>query len=229
VKDLDVPTLRALLDKEPKWLAWREPSGRNALHYLGDVRVDGEAAKAATSIEIAGLLLDRGMNIDSVHEIPDDGGVFPATPLWHAYARGRNEALYAYLLQRGADPQNCMYAIAWNDDVAAAAHFVRHGAEIDARHPDGSPFLAAFAWRRFAVAEWLLRHGADVYRADAKGNTALYYAVKRRYDVGLVQLLREFGADPDRRAGDGVSPRELATQNRQRKWLAALDAAVTKP
>jgi hypothetical protein len=228
VKDLDVAAVRALLDTEPRWLTWRESSGRNALHYLGDVVVGDDASKADTSVEIATLLLERGMDIDAVHEIADEGGVFPATPLWHAYGRGRNEALYTYLLQRGASPENCMYAIAWNDDVAAVELFKRYGADIDAPHADGSPFLAAFTWRRFAVAEWFLRNGADVNRTDSKGNTALWYAIKRRYDVALVALLLRFGADADRVGGEGVSPRGLATQNRQRKWLAVMDAAASK-
>jgi hypothetical protein len=228
VKDLDVASVGALLDSEPKWLTWREPAGRNALHYVCGVNVADDVAKAEPALRIAQLLLDRGMHIDAVHEIADEGGVFPATPLWYAYARGRNEGLYTYLLERGANPQNCMFAIAWNDDVAAAELFQRYGADIDPVHADGSPFLAAFTWRRFAVAEWLLGHGADVNRADAKGNTALWYAVKRRFDVALVELLVRFGADPDRRNPDGVSARELATQNRQRKWLAVLDDVASR-
>jgi hypothetical protein len=173
--------------------------------------VGDDAARGEASVEIAALLLQRGMDIDSVHGIPDDGSVFPATPLWYAYARGRNEALYTYLPERGANPQNCMFAIVWNDDVAAAELFQRHGAEVDPHSGDETPFTAAYLWRRFAVAEWFLRNGADVDHADKLGCTALYHAVRRKY-----------GADPERGNAAGVSPRALAETNRQRKLLSVL-------
>jgi ankyrin repeat protein len=225
VRALDVAAVTSLLDKEPKWLTWREPSGRNALHYLGGVEVGNDAAKAEASVEIAALLLGRGMDIDAVHEIPDEGAVFPATPLWHAYARGRNERLYTYLLERGASAQNCMFAIAWNDDVAAAELFKRYGADIDPKSGAETPFMAAYLWRRFAVAEWFLANGAEVDHTDARGCTALFHAVRRKYDAEQVRLLLRFGADPERPNHDGVSPRGLAETNRQRKLLGVLDEA----
>jgi ankyrin repeat protein len=221
VKDLDLPALTALLDKEPKWLTWAEPSGRNALHYLGGVIVGDDTARALRSVEVAALLLERGMDINAVHAIPDEGEVFLATPLWWAYAKGRNRALYTYLLQRGANPQGCMFAIAWND-VEAAALFRRHGAEIDPPFANETPFLAAYLWRRFEVAAWFLQHGAAVDHTDAHGNTALFHAIKRRYGVSQVQLLLRHGADPHHVNNDGVSPYDFATQNRMRKLLAVL-------
>ena len=223
VRALDVAAVASLLDKEPKWLAWRDAQGRNALHYLGGVVVGDDAAKADASVEIAALLLGKGMDLDSVHEIPDEGAVFPATPLWYAYARGRNQRLYTYLLLRGAGPQNCMFAIAWNDDVAAAELFKRHGAEVDPRSGAETPFMAAYLWRRFAVAGWFLANGAEVDHADARGCTALFHAVRRRYDAEQVRLLLRFGADPGRENLEGVSPRRLAETNRQRKLLGVLD------
>jgi ankyrin repeat protein len=222
LKALDATAVTSLLDKDPKWLTWREASGRNALHYLGAVVVGDDASKAAASVAIASLLLDRGMDIDSVHEIPDEGAVFSATPIWHAYARGRNQALYTFLLERGASPQDCMFAIAWNDDVAAAELFKRYGADIDPRFGTETPFLAAYLWRRFKVAEWFLANGASVDEPDAAGNTALYHAVRRRYDAAQVELLLRYGADPRRRNREGVSPLDLATQNRLRKLRALM-------
>jgi hypothetical protein len=80
------------------------------------------------------LLLGLGMDINAAHRVEDDGAIFPATPLWYAYARGRNEALYKRLLNNGAKPDNCWWAIAWYDDVAAAELWLEHGAVIN-RNP----------------------------------------------------------------------------------------------
>jgi ankyrin repeat protein len=224
VKALDLAAVTALLDKDPKWATWHEPSGKNALHYLCAIRVEPSSANADTSLDILKLLLERGAGIDSVHQVPDEGDLFPATPLWYAYARGRNERLVAYLLEAGADPEGCMFAIAWNDDVESAALFHRHGTSIDPPSGDITPFTAAYLWRRFAVAEWFLDNGAAVDHPDADGNTALFYAIKRRYNPERIELLLRHGADPERKNHDGVSPRDLAVQNRQRKLLSVLDS-----
>ncbi len=118
--------------KEPKWLNWSEPSGKNALHYLCGPAAPESAERSEIRLEILKLLLKRGMDINSIHRIEDKNcGHFPATPLWYAYTRGRNEKLYKYLLKQGADPSNCWWAIAWYDDVAAAKLWLKHGAKIE--------------------------------------------------------------------------------------------------
>jgi ankyrin repeat protein len=166
------------------------------------------------------------MDIDSVHSVRDEGAIFPATPLWYAYAKGENDALLRSLLERGASPENCMFAIAWYDDVEAAELFKRHGADLNPLAGSQTPFHAAFLWRRFAVAEWFLRNGADVNHADAEGNTALFYAIKRRYDTEPIRMLLRFGADPDLANAAGLSPRTLAAQNHRRQILELLDTAA---
>jgi ankyrin repeat protein len=224
INDLDLNAVRELLDKDPRWLGWSEGSGKNALHYLCGLNVSGYPAKVARTVDILELLLARGIDINSVHEIPDEGSIFPATPLWYAYARGRNESLVRSLLERGADPQNCMFAIAWNDDVEAAEVFKSYGATTDVAFGDSTPFFAAYLWRRFAVAEWFLWNGANVDHQDAKGNTALFHAVKRRYDTERVRLLLKFGANPQFKNKEGTSARDLAEQSRRRKILSLLDS-----
>jgi hypothetical protein len=224
VKDLDLKQVEQLISKEPKWLGWSEDTGKNALHFLGGVEIAKHPDKAKDSLEILKLLLAKGMDINSVHRIPDSNcGFFPATPLWYAYTRGRNELLYTYLLDHGADPEHCMYAIAWYDDVEAAALFKKHGARIDNIEGTDSPFMASFTWRRFNAARWFLENGANVDFADAKGNTALWYAIKRKYPDEQIRLLLQFGADPDRVNNEGVSTRKLAETNRQKKILSLFE------
>src|SRR5678815_3753045 len=100
IKDLDLETVEDMLKKEPKWLDWAEPTGKNALHYLCGLRVGDHAANAQTSLDILKLLLKRGMDINSVYRIEEKGrDFFPATPLWYAYTRGQNKKLYKYLLK----------------------------------------------------------------------------------------------------------------------------------
>lgn len=219
IKDLDLDSVEELIQKESKWIQWSEESGKNALHYLCGVDVSGDPRKAGASLNILKLLLKSGMDINSIHKIPDGGGVFPGTPLWYAYTRGRNEKIFNYLLKSGANPDHCMFAIAWYDDAESAALFKKYGAKIVDVSGGSTPFLAAFIWRKFNAAEWFLKNGANVNAADEKGNTALFYAVKRKYDIEQIKLLLRFGADFNQENKAGISPKTLAESNRQRNIL----------
>lgn len=220
VKALDLSMIRSLLQQKPAWARWSEKDGKNALHYLGGVVINNDPQKAAISLQILQLLLESGMDMNAVHSIPGEGcDDFPATPLWYAYTRGRNEPLFTVLLENGADPEHCMYAIAWYDDARSAALFKKHGATIDPAGGADSPFLAAFLWKKFNVAEWFLENGSHVDFPDGKGNTALFYSVKRKYDIEQIGMLLRFGADVNKENNEGVSPRKLAESNRQRKIL----------
>jgi hypothetical protein len=219
IKDVNSNAVKELLQTEPKWIKWSEENGKNALHYLCGLTISKDPLKTETSFQILKQLLKAGMDINSIHKIPEAGGFFPATPLWHAYTRGRNEKLFTYLLKSGANPEHCMFAIAWYDDVKAAALFKKHGAKIDDVSIGSTPFLAAFMWKKFNVAEWFLKNDANVNFADTEGNTALFYAVKRKYKIEHIKLLLRFGAGFDKENKDGISPKKLAGLNRQRKIL----------
>ena len=82
-----------------------------------------------------------------------------------------------------------------------------------------SPFFAAYNWKRYKVTEWFLQNGADVNFADSKGNTALYYAVKRKLKSEQIELLLRFGGDFNKKNNEGISPKSLAETNRQRNIL----------
>src|ERR1700743_925594 len=195
IKSLDLLLLEQIIQAEPKWIEWAEDSGKNALHYLCGIPISQHPEKTDDSLGILKLLLKKGMSINSIHHIEDGCDNFPATPLWYAYTRGRNEKIYKYLLDQGANPENCMYAIAWYDDVESAALFKKHGASIEGSSTMDSPFFAAYNWKRYKVAEWFLKNGADVNFVDSKGNTALFYAVKRKIKTQQIELLLRFRAD----------------------------------
>jgi hypothetical protein len=219
IRDMDLPLLRQIISDEPKWANWAEDSGKNGLHYLCSISMADYPEKADASLDILKLLLGQGMDINAIHHIQDGCDHFPATPLWYAYTRGRNEKIYKYLLSSGADPENCMYAIAWYDDAEAAALFKKYGAGIEGTNKMDSPFFAAYNWKRYEVAKWFLENAANVNFADAKGNTALFYAVKKKLKTEQIELLLRFGADCDQKNNEGLSPRMLAENNRQKKIL----------
>jgi hypothetical protein len=219
IKNLDFKGLEAALEKEPKWITWAEEGGKNALHYLGGVTVGDDKHKADVSLEILKMLLEKGMDINSIHKIVEGCEFFPATPLWYAYTRGRNEALFKYLLAQRAHPENCMFAIAWYDDAEAATLFKSYGANIEALAGTDTPFMGAYKWKRYNIAEWFLKNGANVNAADEKGNTTLFYAVKRKDKIEQIKMLLQYGADCNKQNNEGVSPKKLAELNRQRNIL----------
>ncbi|UVI29229.1 ankyrin repeat domain-containing protein [Paenibacillus spongiae] len=215
VKDLDITSIKELLQIDSKWVKWSEEDGKNALHYLCGLDISKDPTKVEASLYILKLLIQSGMDMNSIHKIPDrQCGFFSATPLWYAYTRGRNEKLYTYLLTAGADPNHCMFAIAWYDDVKAADLFEKYGAEIE-----DAAFLGAFKWKKFRMAEWFLKNGANVNYEDPDGDTALLYALKRKYKMEHLKLLLQFGADFNQENKEGISPKKLAVLESRIKVL----------
>lgn len=211
---LDTATVKEFL-KAPKWLAWSEPTGKNALHYLCGVRTN-ESQKA---LNILKLLLKSGMDINSVHRIEDKNyDYFPATPLWYAYTRGRNEKLYKYLLKQGADPRHCWWAIPWYDDVAAGKLWLKHGAKIEQRPSLNDLFVGSCQWKKYAFANWVLDQGANVNATGPHGLTALMLAVKRKNEDAIKWLI-DRGADPDKVSDEGMSARMIAEQKGPKRLL----------
>jgi len=209
---LDLRAIEELTARDSKWFGWAEPSGKNALHYLCGLSVGDDPGKADASLQILKFLLAGGMDIDSIHRIEEKNcNYFPATPLWYAYAKGRNEKLYKYLLKKGANPDNCMWAISWCDDVDAAKLFIKHGAKIDEKPSLNELFLGAFAWRKYKFAEWLLTEGAEADAPGPRGMTALMFAVKRK-EEDTIRMLLKYGADPNKKSDERLSARKLAEE-----------------
>lgn len=222
INELDTDAVKDFL-AQSKWRNWSEPSGKNALHYLCSAGPT-DTEKAQTSLTILKLLLKSGMGIDSVHRIEDKNcDFFPATPLWYAYTRGRNEKLYKYLLKNGADPSNCWWAIAWYDDVAAAKLWLKHGAKIDEKPSLNELFFGSFQWNKMTFAKWLLSEGADVNARGPGGSTALMLAVKRK-DEDAMKWLFSRGADPDLKDEKGMSARQIAKTKGPKRILKLLMA-----
>ena len=162
LRSFDWKTVREILDEAPQFLNHKDQKGRDYLHTCCMVDLTNyPSLDVSASVRIADLLIDRGLSVDApAFELED----WHATPLWHAISRGHNLVLAAHLLKRGCNPEHCMWAAAYNDDVGAILLLFRHGAELDpVYHTDGNtPLMFAVRYRRYAAAEALMEAGADV-------------------------------------------------------------------
>jgi hypothetical protein len=263
VTSLDVDKIKQLLQSEPKWSVWSQPDGKNAVHFLCGTPIVSkwnvpafelkppDPVMADASLKILKLLLKHGLDINSIHRIPDKNcGHFPGTPVWYAYTRGRNEKLYNWLLKNGGSPDHCLFAITWYDDVKAANLFKKHGA-LTSSPPyeagvdvggeaavlaDGAVLsedkqkliseclLAAISWKKFLMADWLLKNGANPNVTDQRGNTPLLYMVKKKYPREVIKMLLKHGADPDRENPKGESARKIAARSRDKSIFQLFSA-----
>jgi hypothetical protein len=189
--------------------------GRTGLHLCAAALPAKTRRPVSASVQTAKVLLSVGADIDAVQPIRDGGETFPARPLWHAIARGKNRALARFLLKQGANPDHCLWAVVWDDDVVTAGLLAGFHANLDLTFHGETPLLYATRLRRTRMQRWLLGHGADPNIGDADGRTPLHHAVKRRYSLAELTSLLDAGADPRAVAGDGSTPVSLSVTARQ--------------
>jgi ankyrin repeat protein len=205
----------AMARERPDLVAARDKLGRTALHVCAR-RQPRDAAERRRALATAHALVKAGADINAIHEIRDDGEIFRATALWQALVWGKNRPLGAYLLERGSDPNRCLFGLVWNGDLASAKLVRRYGAELDELGHGETPLIYAVRHERFRFAEWLLRQGADATLRDRRGFTALHHAVRRRLPSSTLRLLARCGADVHAVADDRASVGSLATRAQRR-------------
>jgi ankyrin repeat protein len=121
--------------------------------------------------------------------------------------------------------------------MEAVAALVSLGADVDHRDADGgAPLLythvglngkgVTYSAERDRIAEFLVRHGADVRFVYDSGETMLHGAVARQ-NGALVRLLLGAGADPNAKNGKGLTPMDFAQfpDNSDSAIIAMLRAA----
>lgn len=211
VKSLRWHDVEASLAAEPKLIAYRDDRGRNFLHICCGVNVREKKLSAVDSVRTADVLLSAGVDINqeafSEHN-------WKATPLWYAVSRGQNLRLATHLLQRGCDPNHCLWAAAHKDDIATITLLLEHGAAIDAVAEDDTPFLSAVKGSHFRAAEALLERGANVNFQDSHGMTALHYMLKKDSDKRYFRTLLRYGARGDLKSENGDTAAELMSRKR---------------
>ena len=206
--------LAALL-KTDRALAGANHKGITPLHYCGlSALGKNDAARQAGFVRCGKLLLEAGAKADAKADV---GGLAGIRPLQCACWTGGNIDLARLLLDRGADPKECL--------SFALGHFQRHGhghndiaellleSGIDI-HEEGDTLLGRIAAHENAKAVgWLLRHGADPNVQSPQGWTPLHYAAERNRGVRVVRMLIEHGADITATTIDGQTPLDLAKLN----------------
>jgi hypothetical protein len=218
VKTLDLEETKRILEAKPELLkVWND--GRNLLHLACSADCKKLKLPEASARRMVQFLLDRGLDIE------EEGGSGPdlCKPIWFATARGRNATLVKYLIDRGAGPTG-LYAAGWWEDIKILNMLVDAGADKEVV-VGVTPFLACWGWKRFKAAKALALKGANVNVQDKRGRTALHIGVEKEFDPALLKWLVKHGASPDIPDRDGVTARSRASRKRNKKYLAALEAA----
>ena len=201
------------LAARPDLLDARGDKGRNWLHLGCMVPPAGDPAD---SVRLADMLIDLGLGID---DAAFTEGEWQATPLWHAISRGRNLALAEHLLKRGANPNFCLFAAAWNEDSAAIRLLLDHDADIEEGADRGdTPLLGAVAWSKFGPAETLLAKGANPDAIDTNGRTALHLMLRKASDPVHFGMFVRHGARGDIPDSDGNTVIALLQRKRDRRY-----------
>jgi hypothetical protein len=208
------------LAHSPKLLEVRDERGRNWLHICCGVSVKEKKLNPAHSVKTAAVLLKRGLGID---QAAFTEGKWRATPLWYAIARGQNLMLAEYLLKHGSNPNYCLWAAAFNNDLEAIRLLVRHGADLNDASVDESPFLGAIKWSHFRAAEELLKLGADVNYQDSHAMTALHYMLKKASDKKHFAMLLEHGARGDIKNKEGLTAAAIMRKKKDPDFHAMAD------
>jgi ankyrin repeat protein len=211
---------RALAER-PDLLSVRDERGRNWLHLCCGVNPKRGKLKAEDSVKTVEVLLRRGLDINQ--EAFSEGD-WKATPLWYAIARGENLMLAEFLLRRGSNPNYCLWAAAFVENIEAIRLLVRHGANVnDQSVVEESPFLGAIKWSHFKSAEELLKLGADVNYQDSTGMTALHYMLKKGSDKQFFAMLIAHGVRGDIKNHDGITAAELMRKKKDPQFRRMAD------
>lgn len=184
----DANAAQAILAKNPDLVQARDARGRNALHLCA-ARALAAGQSPAASLETAKTLLDAGADVNAVHEIPDDGEIFPATALWYALARGQNRALASFLLSAGANADHCLWAAVWAGDIESARMLLQAGSKTELRFAGETPLLYAARLGREDMVLELVRANADKMVRDSKGRSPLDYALTKKLRPGVIAAL----------------------------------------
>ncbi len=225
VKGLRSPEVRRALKENPELLGYRDERGRNWLHVCCGVKVKDNQRKAADSVATAEVLLNCGL---AINQEAFSEGAWKATPLWYAISRGENLVLAKYLLKRGSNPNYCLWAASFNNDLAAIRLLVRNGANINDVAEDETPFLAAIKWSHFEAAEELLKLGADPNYRDPKGMTALHYMLKKASDKKHFAMLIGHGAKGNIPDPKGVTAAEIMRRKKDPEFRKMAERLAAK-
>lgn len=125
----------------------------------------------------------------------------------------KKDAEVITLLEAGADP-NVSYggktALIWsieNSDSATVKKLIEKGADVTKQLPGGiTPLIKAAARGDNTILDALLKTKSDINKKNNKGETALFYAVKRPNYKKIISNLIKNGAFIDEKDSNGQTP-----------------------
>jgi uncharacterized protein len=190
-KAWDTAAIESLLAARPELIAATDPKGRTALHIACNVKPGGAALGEPNGIQTATALLKAGAKLDA--EMPPDerDGDFRATPLWYAMAWGENLPLAEFLLERGANPSNPLWAVVWRDDEVFCRALLRRKPRLNLIAEGETPIFYAARLKRLKTLGLLIEAGADPTIVDERGRDALDIARARRLPRNVIDSLAE--------------------------------------
>lgn len=212
VKAFDARGVFAGLDARADLLGVRDDRGRTWLHLIAAQPVRDDAQKAAAGVEMAKGLIARGLDMN---DAAFTEGAWRATPVWFAISRGLNVPLARFLLEQGCDPDHCLFAAAWNNDVETIRRLRKHGAPL----PPGL-LLETIGWSRFDGAEEFVRQGCDPNAVSEDGRTALHMMLKKDSPPERMAALIALGARGDIPGPDGRTVIDILSRKKDPAYRA---------
>jgi ankyrin repeat protein len=193
--------LTILLEREPLLAQASDKLGYTLLHRVALAKTRKLGRPAEDAVAVANLLLAAGADLEAVRLIPDDGELFPATPLWCATAWGRNLPLVENFLRRGAKADWCLWAAVSSSDLPLLAMLLGVKPVLEHKIDGETPFFYAVRLRRFEAARMLAEVGADRDTRNRDGETPSELARRRGYPKALLNWLSGTGPFPHTPAG----------------------------
>ena len=154
-----------------------------------------------------------------------------------AAAAGREDTV-AELLKLGADPNACrgktyvtpLHLTAQSyiaNSETIADMLISNGAQVNIRDNEGiTPLMYALSRRKYSLAEFFIKYGADIQTVSSTGDTPLCIAAGLSDGAGLVRKLISLGAPVDAKNKYGSTPLLMSSSAEVSEILLNLGADI---